>query len=107
MSVEDPHVIDIIHSEKDGGNVTLTVTDHLEWGDGEHLMKLQDKLNSYLAFIESGEIFEKYPKEKGKVVKLNVVCKYHPDSEGEKFLNLCRETITKAGFEFSYETHGI
>jgi hypothetical protein len=67
-------------------------------------MKLQDKLNSYLAFIESGEIFEQYPGATGKVIKLNVVCKFHPDSEGEKFLKLCREVITKAGFEFSYET---
>lgn len=61
MSVENPNVIDIIHTDKDGGHVTLTVTDHLEWGDGEHLLKLQDKLNKYLAFVESGEIFEKYP----------------------------------------------
>ncbi len=107
MSIEDPKVIDIYHSEKEGGSVTLTVTDHLEWGDGEHLMKLQDKLNSYLAFIESGEILEQYPGAAGKIIKLNVVCKFRPDPEGEKFLNLCREVITKAGFAFSYETHGI
>lgn len=107
MSVEDSNVIDIIHSEKDGGCVTLTVTDHLEWGDGEHLLKLQDKLNKYLAFVESGEVFEKYPAAKGKAVKINVVCKYHPDSEGERFLNLCQKTITEAGFEFNYETRGI
>ena len=107
MSVEDQKVIDIIHSEKEGGGVTLTITDHLEWGDGEHLMKLQEKINSYLAFIESGEIFEQYPGAAGKIIKLNVVCKFRPDSEGERFLNLCREAIAKAGFEFNYETHGI
>lgn len=107
MSVDDPKVIDIIHSEKEGGSVTLTVTDHLEWGDGEHLIKLQEKLDSYLAFIESGEIFEQYPGATGKVIKLNVVCKYRPDPEGEKFLSLCREVIAKAGFEFSHEAHGI
>jgi hypothetical protein len=107
MSVEDPNVIDILHSEKESGSVTLTVTDHLEWGDGEHLLKLQDKLNKYLAFVESGEIFEQYPGANGKTVKINVVCKFRPDSEGERFLNLCREKITEAGFEFKYETRGI
>jgi hypothetical protein len=107
MSVENPNVIDIIRSEKDGGRVTLTITDHLEWGDGKHLLKLQDKLNKYLAFIESGEILEKYPGAQGKAVKINVACKFRPDSEGEKFLHLCRGKIAEAGFEFSYETHGI
>jgi hypothetical protein len=30
----------------------------------EHLLILQDKLNSYLRFIETGEIFESYPAAK-------------------------------------------
>jgi hypothetical protein len=107
MSVEEPGVIDIIASEEEGSDVMLIVTDHLGWGDREHLMKLQDKLNSYLAFIESGEIFEKYPKAKAKKIKLDVVCKFCPDEEGKKFFQLCREAIAKAGYEFSYRTSGI
>lgn len=66
MSIEDSKVIDIIGMAPDGSFVTLTATDHLEWGTREHLMMIQEKLNSYLAFIESGELFDTYPNAKGK-----------------------------------------
>jgi hypothetical protein len=107
MSIEDTQVIDIISSAADGGSVTLTATDHLEWGNREHLMMIQDKLNAYLAFMESGEIFDTYPKAKGKELKLEVVCKYEPDEEGKKFLTLCGEVISNAGFSFRYRVHEI
>lgn len=35
------------------------VCDHIDGSDEDaHLSLLQDKLNTYLAFIESGEVFE-------------------------------------------------
>lgn len=102
MSIEESGVIDIISSEKDGSAVTLTATDHLEWGDGEHLMKVQEKLNSYLAFVESGEVFDAYPNAKGKEIRFEVVCKYNPDEEGAKFLSMCQQIIGEAGYCFSY-----
>ena len=107
MSIEDAQVIDIISSDPDGNSVTLTATDHLEWGSREHLMLIQDKLNAYLAFIESGEIFTAYPKASGKELKLEVVCKYEPDMEGKKFFALCTEAISNAGFSFAYRVHKI
>ncbi|WP_431067660.1 DUF6572 domain-containing protein [Methylotuvimicrobium sp.] len=107
MSIEDAQVIDIISSAPDGNSVTLTVTDHLEWGNSEHLIKIQDKLNTYLSFMESGEIYNSYPKAKGKELKLEVVCKYEPDEEGKKLLALCEEVISNAGFSFEYRVHEI
>ena len=107
MSIEDTQVIDIISSAPDGSSATLTATDHLEWGSREHLMMIQEKLNSYLAFIESGEIFNSYPQAKGKDLILEVVCKYEPDEEGKKFLALCGEAISNAGFSFGHRVHEI
>jgi hypothetical protein len=107
MSIEDTQVIDIISMSKDGSSVTLTATDHLDWGGKEHLMMIQDKLNSYLSFVESGEIFESYPNAKGKELIIDIVCKYTPDEEGVRFLGLCQEAIEKAGFSFSYKVNEI
>ncbi|MBK7685679.1 MAG: hypothetical protein IPJ25_06405 [Rhodocyclaceae bacterium] len=107
MSIEDAQVIDIISSAPDGSFTTLTATDHLDWGSREHLMMLQEKLNAYLAFIESGEIFDSYPKAKGTKLKLEVVCKYEPDEEGSKFLALCGDAILNAGFSFGYRVDEI
>lgn len=107
MSIENTQVIDIISSAPDGSSTTLTATDHLEWGGREHLMAIQEKLNAYLAFIESGEIFDSYPIAKGTELRIEVVCKYEPDEEGRKFLALCGDAILNAGFSFGYRVHEI
>ena len=102
MSIEDTKVIDFIGTEQDGA-VVLTISDHLEWED-THIALLQEKINSYLAFIESGEIYETYPAGKDSEIKINVVFKHEPTDEGVTFLSQCKEIINQAGFKFSYET---
>ena len=102
MSIEHTDTVDLIGTDKTG-MVVLTISDHLEWND-EHLLLLQEKLNSYLSFIESGEIFESYPSAKNSNIRIDVVCKYEPTTEGASFLSKCADIITKAGFKFGYET---
>jgi len=56
MSITETKVVDIIAvPEWEPDNVVLVITDHLEWGDkaqqGEHLLLLQEKINTYIAFI--------------------------------------------------------
>lgn len=66
VSVEDPGVVDIISLDKQTGCVTLTISDHLDWTDTvQHERLLEEKLNKYLAFVESGEILERYPEARG------------------------------------------
>ncbi|MGB5408415.1 MAG: DUF6572 domain-containing protein, partial [Thiogranum sp.] len=84
------------------GTVVLTISNHLEWND-EHLMLLQEKLNSYLSFIESGEINETYPAAKDSRIKINVICKYAPTPEAASFLSKCKDLIAKLGYKFGYE----
>ena len=60
MSVSDKGVIDIV-SINLNGNVVLTISDHLPWDmKMEHIFILQEKINSYLGAIETGELNEKY-----------------------------------------------
>lgn len=63
MSMTETNVVDIIAvPDWEPENVVLVITDHLEWGDkaqqGEHLLLLQEKMNTYIASIESGELLE-------------------------------------------------
>lgn len=56
MSIIDKDKIDSIGINKDNGKVILEISDHLDWScEYEHLVMLQDKINSYLSFIESGD----------------------------------------------------
>ena len=65
---------------------------------------LQDKLNDYLAFIESGEIYESYPQARGREIEIQVMCRYAPVGDAVRFLELAGETVRCAGFLFSTTT---
>jgi type IV secretory pathway VirJ component len=99
MTVEQTEVIDIISIEEDRDQVVLTISDHLDWSDSKaHQITLQNKFNAYLAFVESGEIFLKYPKAKDKHVVFRVVFQNPPDEAGINFLNKAKQVIESAGF---------
>ena len=104
MSIDQIEVVDIIGVNNFSGEIVLTITDHLEWGDNEHLLLLQDKLNTYLSFVESGEICQSYPNAKGRNVLISLVYKYPPDEEGINFLEQVTHIVEGAGMKFSF--HG-
>jgi hypothetical protein len=105
MSVEQRKVVDCVGMDKTDGHVTLTITDHLSWlPDNEHLLVLQNKINDYLAFLASGELYDAYPQAHGREIEIQVICKYSPAGDGVRFLELASETVRKAGFRFSVHT---
>jgi hypothetical protein len=90
--------------DKDSGVVVLTISDHLDWADSrQHQVVLQDKINAYLAFVESGELLERYAEAKGRPVVFQVVFKFRPDTSGLQFLTKAKEVIESAGFTLRYE----
>jgi hypothetical protein len=104
MTVEQSRVIDIISIDRKIGHVVLTVSDHLDWGDVSHHMRiLQEKLNYYLAFVESGEILQSYPNAKGRRVVIEIAFKHSPVPEARKLLQTIGRIVEGAGFDFRYE----
>lgn len=62
MSVADTNKIDGIGISKDGSKLILLITDHLDWSNEyDHLIQLQNKMNSYIDFIEGQQYREIYP----------------------------------------------
>ncbi|MEI5639964.1 MULTISPECIES: DUF6572 domain-containing protein [unclassified Pseudoalteromonas] len=99
MSVLDSDVVDAI-SINDAEEVVLTITDHLGWEDEhEHLLLLQEKINTYLSFVESGEIYDSYAKADGKSIVIEVVSQFELSSGAEDFLTKAKGAIANAGFE--------
>jgi hypothetical protein len=104
MAVDQTGVIDLASVSPSTGEMVLTITDHLDWTNTvEHQSVLQNKLNAYLAFAESGEVFERFPDARGRAIAFNVVFKFRPDSEGTLFLDRARKIIESAGFGFRHE----
>jgi hypothetical protein len=104
LSVENRDVVDLVGVDRFSGRVILTIADHLQWDSDEHLVTLQDKLNTYLRFIESGELATRYPDAKDRQPQITVVFKHPPDEPAMKFLESVSEVIKSAGIDFRYET---
>ena len=102
MSIEQTKVIDVTGVDK-CGNIILTISDHLPWDSGEdHLSLLQEKVNSYLSFIESGQVLEEYPNANNSKIIIDVVGKYELNSEARGFYECASEIINDAGFELRF-----
>lgn len=103
MAVDDAGVIDMISRENASDEVVLTVSDHLSWADTPgHLFVLQEKLNTYLAFIESGEIDSAFEAAQGRKVRIDVGLAEKPNKEAERFFEEIAKTLGRADIGFRY-----
>jgi hypothetical protein len=103
MSVDEPSLIDIISFDPATRETVLTISDHLDWADAVHHQEiLQRKLNAYLAFVESGELLEKYPDAEDTAICLKIVLKFKPDQEGLLFLSRAQQAVKLAGFRLEH-----
>ena len=104
MPVDDPSTIDAIGVDSEGVTV-LTVSDHVDWVEPRsHLESLQSKLNAYLAFLESGEVYHVYPASVGRSARIEVVFRCDPAPEGLRYLRKAHRAISKAGFTLAWRT---
>ena len=104
MSIEQTDVVDIVSTDRTTGQVVLTISDHLDWSDSTaHQRLLQNKLNRYLGFVESGEILQSYPDAKDRLIAFKVVFQFPPDEAGRAFLAKVRPIIESAGFSLREE----
>ncbi|WP_086357506.1 DUF6572 domain-containing protein [Gilliamella apis] len=107
MSIEDTNKIDMIGKLKNNESViSLGITDHLSWNDeiNNHLFLLQEKINSYLRFIESGEIYESFPAAKGKInFLIEIFFQYKIPQECINFLDKVNELLSSTNIRLKYE----
>lgn len=104
MSIENVKEIDAIGIDNTTGYATLAIIDSTDWQDEhQHLVLLQEKINIYLSFIESGEIYESYPNAKGRDVEIKIYFKNNITNNCEQFLAQAADVIKGAGFVLNYE----
>lgn len=101
MTVEQTSVVDIAYIDRETAIVHLGITDHLQW-DGEHLLVLQEKINCYLSFVESGEIFVTLPEAEGKCIQIELIAKYKPTEEALHFFGHAEAFLRQEGIGFAH-----
>ena len=106
-TILDTKQIDAIGFSKDGRTEMLLLLDHLDWTrEYEHLKLLQEKMNSYLWFVESGQAETKRPKRViPRAVKLFVIdirFQHQPTDNCIKFLDAARRQAAELKTEIQY-----
>ena len=107
MAIEKKDVVDAVGVEKTTGDIVLTIADYLDWESSEarHLQMLQEKLNAYLRFIESGELLEFYPDAAGRRPVISLVGRCEPSAAALRFLAAARQSVEAAGFGFRFQKY--
>lgn len=101
MSIGETDLIDIVARREDG-SICLFLTDHLAWGDNDHLLALQEKLNAYIAYVETGQVLELDGVTKDTQIEVSVVVMHEPDEAGRDFLFRAGEIMAKAGLPLTW-----
>ena len=105
MSISEPNKVDIIGTKPDTNAVLLVITDHLPWDDTHaHKLLIQEKVNTYLQFVESGQIHrvEEPPIPPEPEVTIRLALKYEPPAEVLPFLRQVSDVLDGAGFGFRW-----
>lgn len=102
MTIEKVDVVDYAGVETATGKMILSMVDHLGWEDVlEHLLILQEKINRYVAFIESGEIIESCPSSQGRDVVIAILTLFplSDDDRVSEFMRQVRSMLDGVGVE--------
>ena len=104
MSIEQTETVDFVSVDRASDDLLLTISDHLAWdeGEGEHLLLLQNKLNAYLRFIESGEVVKKFPEARDRNVVINVVGQFPLSEKAKLFFEKATAAIQASGFNLKF-----
>ena len=105
MSVLDIDVIDYVYLEDDTKTPVLVVSDPLTWKppeDEDHLEMLREKLNSHIAFVESGQINGIYPPYRGGLVRVEVVARHALNRAAEEFYGIARRVMADCNMDLQF-----
>jgi len=102
MSIENANVVDDVAVDKATDKAVLLVFDPLPWDHEEHLVLLHAKIDCYLASIASGDILESYPDVRDRAIRIDVVCQFAPNAEGERGLADVAKIVHQAGLSFCW-----
>lgn len=96
MTVENSSTIDTVGIDRLTGAVHLNIVDPLPWDD-YHLRLLREKLNAYLGFIETGEIYQSYPEATGRELVISILLRFRPNREAVAFFEQAKAVVQSYG----------
>ena len=106
MSILDTDIVDYIYLEDESEVPVLVVSDPLTWRppeDERHLDVLREKLNTQIAFVETGQIRAIYPPYAGGLVRVEVIGKCPLTEAASQFYGLAQRVMNHANMELCFQ----
>jgi hypothetical protein len=106
MSILETNKIDLVGTRPESSVVRLVIADHLDWSDfDDHAQLVQAKVNTYLEFVESGQMrrLKDPPIPPDFRVEVLLAAQYPPSDAGREFLEQVRRFLEGAGIAFLVE----
>lgn len=105
MSVRDTDVIDYVYLEDTTQTPVLVVSDPMSWKPPEteeHLAMLRSKLNSQIAFVETGQIGSVYPPYHGERVRVEVIARHSLSHAAEAFYGVAKRVMADCNIDLEF-----
>jgi len=101
--VQNPRVVDLIRPDAAGG-VELLMLETRPWGsDPLQLAQLEEKLNAYLGYVQTGSLAREYPMYAGSRVRFRLECARPPEGDAARMLTAMRDFCMGEGIAFDVE----
>ncbi len=105
MSIQDTSIVDLVSIDNEGG-VILTISDHLDWSsEREHMLLLQEKINTYCQYVENGQIYDEYPEARDRRPLISVVFFHDLTTKAESFFQKVKSVLETEGFNFEWKKY--
>ena len=99
----DTHIIDLVAFDEIQKVVNLIIIDDQNWETPrEHIDMIQEKILSYVAFIENGTFKKKYPSVADFDPLIKVVFEHKPTEEGLKFIGQVKTVLEDTGYQLEF-----
>ena len=90
--------IDIVSHDPKTDRVVLSMIETRPWGDKGALMPdLQEKMYTYLAYVESGQLSRDYPAMKGKKITFRLHTAFPLTAREEKLIDIVKQQHLETG----------
>jgi len=84
--------VDVVSLDPKTDRVVLSMVETRSWGDKGALMPdLQEKMNTYLGYVESGQLVKDYPAMKGKKIAFRLHVAFPPTAREEKLIDIVKQ----------------
>lgn len=103
MSVMESKTVDAVALTNDKKGIALLITDHMDWeNEYQHLLMLQEKINTYIDYFEEKQYKKPYKKEHIKYGIIEIHFLYELPLSAKKFLQVAQEQIKGIGLKIQY-----